>query len=134
MRAIKMKTIYKTMPLLIGLLFLSMVSHAGQTEKSKESAGTMKMQGGMGKHQGMGMMGNMTEQEKEQHLRTMQEHMLKMHELSNKILAETNPAKKEELKNEQLQLMKKYYGQMMERRMHRNMPQQQKQPSSTTKK
>jgi hypothetical protein len=65
----------------------------------------------------MGMqhgMGGMTEEQKDQHLRSMQEHMLKMHDLSNQILAEKDASKKEQLKTEQLQLMKAHHVQMME--------------------
>jgi hypothetical protein len=42
-----------------------------------------------------------------------QEQMLKMHDLSNKILAETDPKKKQALKDEQLGLMKIEHMQMM---------------------
>lgn len=73
--------------------------------------------GGMGMHQGMGgmhgMMAGMSEEEKDKHMRSMQEHMLKMHDLSNQILAEKDSAKKEQLKNEQIQLMKAHHAEMM---------------------
>jgi hypothetical protein len=58
----------------------------------------------------MGMMGGMNEE----HLRAMQEHMLMMHDYSNKILAEKDPAKQAELKNQQLELMKAHHAQMMQ--------------------
>jgi hypothetical protein len=61
----------------------------------------------------MGMMSGMTEEQKDQHLRSMQEHMLKMHELSNQILAEKDAAKKDQLKIQQLELMKAHHNQMM---------------------
>jgi hypothetical protein len=67
---------------------------------------------GMGGHQ-------MTEAERDQHLRTYQEHMLKMHDLSNRILSETDEKKKEQLKNEQLELMKAHHEQMRAHRMER---------------
>lgn len=73
------------------------------------------MGGGMG-----GMMANMTEEQKDQHFRSMQEHMLAMHDLSNQILAEKDLAKKEKLKNQQLQLMKAHHAQMMQH--HQAMP------------
>jgi hypothetical protein len=73
------------------------------------------MGGGMGMHHGMGgMMAGMTDEQKDQHLRSMQEHMLKMHDLSNQILAEKDAAKKEGLKKQQLDLMKAHHTQMME--------------------
>ena len=48
-----------------------------------------------------------------EHLKQKQEHMLMMHDLSNKILAEKDPQKKQILKNQQLDLMKAYHAQMM---------------------
>jgi hypothetical protein len=75
--------------------------------------GGMGMQHGMGGGMG-GMMAGMTDEEKEQHMRGMQEHMLKMHDLSNQILAEKDPTKKEALKKQQLDLMKAHHAQMME--------------------
>ena len=61
-----------------------------------------------------GMMAGMSEEQKDKHLRSMQEHMLKMHDLSNQILAEKEATKKEQLKAQQLQLMKEHHAQMME--------------------
>lgn len=76
--------------------------------------------GGMGMHHGMGgmggMMAGMTEAQKDQHLRGMQEHMLKMHDLSNQILAEKDVTKKEQLKTQQLQLMKEHHAEMKDKR------------------
>lgn len=69
----------------------------------------MGMQHGMGMHGMGGMMANMTDEEKDKHFRGMQEHMLKMHDLSNQILAEKDPAKKEKLMKEQLDLMKAHH-------------------------
>jgi hypothetical protein len=42
-----------------------------------------------------------------------QEQMLKIHDLSNKILAETDPKKKQALKDQQLGLIKVEHMQMM---------------------
>ena len=61
----------------------------------------------------MEIMGSMTEEQKDQHARAIQEHQLQMHDLSNKILAEQDPAKKEQLKNQQLSLMKAHHARMM---------------------
>ena len=55
----------------------------------------------------MGMMAD------DEQLKMMQEHILAMHDLSNKILAETDPAKKEQLKQQQRDLMKTYHVSMM---------------------
>ena len=47
------------------------------------------------------------------HLKMKQEQMLKIHDLSNKILAETDPMKKQALKDQQLELIKVEHMQMM---------------------
>ncbi len=65
---------------------------------------------------GMGMehdMGGMDPAKMTEHFKKMQEHMLVMHDLSNKILAETDPAKKQALKDQQLELMKAHHMEMM---------------------
>lgn len=58
-------------------------------------------------------MGAMDERMMMEHLRMRQEQILKMHDLSNKILAETDPAKRQALKDQQLELMKTEHMQMM---------------------
>ncbi len=53
-------------------------------------------------------------------LRERQDHLLQMHDLSNRILSAKDPKEKERLKEEQLQLMKSYeikHHQMMQRHM-----------------
>lgn len=100
-----MKHLYKKSAALLLLLPLGMGSFAAEPQKAIEP-----MQGGMGQHQGMGMMGGMSDE----HLRAMQEHMLMMHDYSNQILAEKDPAKKAQLKNQQLELMKSHHSQMMQ--------------------
>ncbi|WP_236994033.1 hypothetical protein [Candidatus Methylomicrobium oryzae] len=97
-------------------LAFSLPSHAGSTDTPDEP---MNMQQGMGMRHGMGMKGPKSKEELEQHMRMNQEHMLKMHDLSNRILSETDPKKKEQLKNEQLELMKAHHEQMMTKRMER---------------
>ena len=72
---------------------------------------------------GMDMSGMMMSEDK---LKGKQEHLLKMHELSNKILAATDPKEKDRLKAEQLQLMKdheKQHHQMMQQHMQDMMKQ-----------
>jgi opacity protein-like surface antigen len=64
------------------------------------------MQSGM-QHGGGGMAMD------EQHVQLMQEHILKMHELSTQILAEKDPAKKEQLKQQQRDVMKAHHAGMM---------------------
>lgn len=63
----------------------------------------------------------------EEHLKERQEHLLKMHDLSNKILAETDPQKQQALKDQQLELMKAEHANMMSKHMgkpmhHKKMP------------
>jgi len=85
----------------------------------KDGAGMQHGGMGMGMHHGMGgmggMMAGMSDEQKEKHMRDMQEHMLKMHDLSNQILAEKDATKKEALKKQQLDLMKSHHADMMER-------------------
>lgn len=69
---------------------------------------------------GMGMMG-MNDAQMTEHLRGMQEHMLMMHDLSNKILAETDATKKQALKDQQIELMKAHHQQMMSKMMGHSM-------------
>ena len=49
----------------------------------------------------------------QQHLKAKQEHQLMMHDLSNKILSETDPQKQQALKDQQLEMMKKHHQHMM---------------------
>ncbi|MDP2903600.1 MAG: hypothetical protein Q8N96_10910 [Methylovulum sp.] len=93
-----MKNLYLSAATYLLLLPLSMTSLAEQPQIASKP-----MQG----------MGNMTEEQKDQHARAIQEHQLQMHELSNKILAEQDPVKKEQLKNQQLVLMKAHHAKMM---------------------
>jgi cytochrome c-type biogenesis protein CcmH/NrfG len=139
-----MNKFYRSMTPLL-LLFPMMCAHSAETtDKTAAPAGDMKMnqgmgmqpgmRSGMGMQQGMGMgMGpGMTEEQKDQQLRAFQDHLLKMHELSDQILSEKDPAKKEELKAKQRELMKAHQTQMMEHRMQRMMQHQQK-PQSEPK-
>jgi hypothetical protein len=82
-----------------------MMQHGGNGGGMMQHGGGMHG-GGMMNHGG-GMMMDDT------HLQAMQEHILKMHELSNQILAEKDPAKKEQLKQQQRDVMKAHHQQMM---------------------
>lgn len=97
-----MKTMFKILTLST-LLAFSAMGHAEQTQKPA-------MGGGMGMEHDMGGMdpAKMTE-----HLKEKQEHMLMMHDLSNKILAEKDPQKQQALKDQQLELMKAHHMKMM---------------------
>jgi hypothetical protein len=113
-----MKNGYQSIAAMCLFALMTATSSAEDVQKSPP----MPMKGmGMGMHHGMGgMMAGMTEEQKDKHMSSMQEHMLKMHDLSNQILAEKDPAKKEALKKQQLQLMKSHHAEMME--SHQQMP------------
>ena len=86
---------------------------AEEAPKPASSNGGHQM-GGMG----AGMMMN------DDRLKQMQEHLLKMHELSSKILAATDLKEKDRLKAEQLELMKEHEKQhhmMMQQHMQEMM-------------
>ncbi len=102
-----MKHFYKLTAVALLLLPFSLVSFAADTATPVEPQKTTEPM----KHGGM--MGNMTEEQQEKHLEAMQEHMLMMHDLSNQILAEKDPAKKEQLKKQQRELMKAHQAAMM---------------------
>ena len=56
---------------------------------------------------------HMSDEQKDLYLRALQEHSLEMHDLSNRILAEQDPVKRQDLKDRQFQLMKDYRVRMM---------------------
>jgi hypothetical protein len=60
-------------------------------------------------------MGKMDESKMMDHLKMKQEQeqILKMHDLSNKIISETDPKKRQALKDEQLELIKAEHMQLM---------------------
>ena len=120
-----MKIIRSTTVVLFFLLPFSLTAQAENPSTTETAQPSMDMSKGMGMQHGTGMKGEMTEEQKTQHLRKMQEHILQMHDLSNRILAEKDPAKKEQLKNEQLQLMKAHQEQKMQHRMERMQKRQQ---------
>lgn len=85
----------------MALISLGQVCLAAEPAETKSA---MKMSPGMG---------TMDESMMMEHLKMRQEQILKMHDLSNKILAETDPAKRQALKDQQLELMKTEHMQMM---------------------
>jgi hypothetical protein len=114
-----MKHLYKSTAVLLLLLPISMMSSAAGTDNRFEPQKIDEPMKEMSVHQGMGMMGGMTEEQKTEKMRAMQEHMLQMHDLSNQILIEKDPAKKEALKKQQLELMKAHHVEMMEHRQQK---------------
>ena len=85
--------------------FLLTYSLAAVAEQPKPMSGM-----GMGM---MGMMMSMSDEQLEARMKSMQVHMLMMHDLSNQILAESDPNKKQDLKNQQIELMKAHHKKMM---------------------
>ncbi|NOQ35585.1 MAG: hypothetical protein GQ569_06785 [Methylococcaceae bacterium] len=100
-----MKPLYKT--LAISLLLIPALSFAADDENC-EKKDHSAMKSGM-----MGKMSMMTPEQKKQHMRSMQAHMLQMHDYANKILAEKDPLKAQKLKDEQLELMQAHMMKMM---------------------
>lgn len=96
-----MKILFKLFSIFVGSIIFSMASIAENANPPQQNPPCMSM-GGMHKS----MMGNMTGEQKEKHLRARQEHMLKMHKLSDKILATDDLKEEEQLKQQQLDLMK----------------------------
>lgn len=90
-------------------------------DMGKMDHGKMQGNGEMdhGKMGGMGDMGGMNHEKMREHLKMKQEYQLKLHGLTNKILAEKDPAKQQKLKDEQLKLMEQHHMQMM--KMHKMM-------------
>lgn len=92
---------------IFALVSLSQVCLAAeQVEKKPE----MKMDQSMKMGQPMA---KMDETKMMEHLKMKQEHILKMHDLSSKILAETDPKKQQALKDQQLELIKSEHMEMM---------------------
>ena len=92
--------------------------------------GPMGMMCGCGMGCGMGMehgMGAMDPAKLTEHLKKRQEQMLLIHDLSNKILAEQDPQKKQALKDQQLELMRAHHMEMMSMHHGKSMNQEKKQ-------
>ena len=100
----------KILSRLMAMLALVSLSQACLAAEPVEKKPEMKMGQPMKMDQPMG---KMDESKMMEHLKMKQEHMLKMHDLSNKILAETDPKKQQTLKDQQLELMKSEHMQMM---------------------
>ena len=100
-----MKTSLKILTL--SALFIFSANGIAQQAHHQMPAGDME---------GKGMqhdMSNMDPAKMDEHMRKKQEHMLMMHDLSNKILAEKDPKKQQALKDQQIELMKAHHMQMM---------------------
>ncbi len=84
----------------LALLSFNQISFA-EEQKSAPKA-EMKMDQGMGG-------GQMDPAKMKEHMKMEQEHQLQIHDLSNKILSETDPKKQQELKDQQLKLMEEHH-------------------------
>ncbi len=102
--------------LILSTAFLSAATHAEDDMKKHHA-----MKDGMRSMPSKNGMMKMSPEMMEQKLRAMQTHMLQMHDYSDRILNEKDPAKKQQLKDEQLELMKAHHQKMM--KMHRMMMQ-----------
>src|SRR5690554_5088964 len=98
---------------IVAAFLISPVCSIGLAEEQKPqpSPGQHQMGGMGGMMGGMGMMGSMTDEQLEQHIRQAQDHMLKMHELMNQILAAKDDKERERLKEEQRKLMREHHKQ-----------------------
>lgn len=118
-----MKYLYKISAILLLSAPFCLTSFAAEETKAAETTPAAPATTEPAQKMGMaGKGGGMDDQ----HLRAMQEYSLKQHDLSNQILAEKDPAKKEQLKNQQLELMKEHQMQMMghrQQKMQHKMPQ-----------
>ncbi|GAB4278118.1 MAG: hypothetical protein Kow0065_24490 [Methylomicrobium sp.] len=95
--------------------------HPAPADKPKHEMKMGKGMPGMKEMQGMGGemggMDGMDHGKMREHLKMKQEYQLKLHDLTNKILAEKDPAKQQALKDEQLNLMEQHHMHMM--KMHK---------------
>ena len=97
---------------LVFLLAFFAVSASAEQAPTTQSQSPGSMQG-MGSKGGMGMGGmNMSDEQ----LRARQDEMLKMHDLMTRINATQDPAERERLKAEHLQMMKAHHEKMMQHR------------------
>jgi hypothetical protein len=94
----------KILSRLIAILALVSLSQVCLAVEQVEKIPEMKMGHPMTK---------MDESKMMEHLKMRQEQILKMDDLSDKILSETDPKKKQALKDEQLELIKAEHMQMM---------------------
>ena len=105
--------------------FLALIGAMGIAQETPQQQQRQTMKKGMGNMDSCmmgGMMGNMSEEQRDRHMRSMQDHMLQMHQLSDQILAAKAPGEKEILKEKQLELMKTHKSKMMS---HKRMMKQQ---------
>jgi hypothetical protein len=105
-----MKHIYKAIAICLVLMPLSIAAYAA----AEHDMSNMGQHEGM-QHEGMGGMHGemMPDMMSPEHLKKMQAHMLILHDLSNKILAEKDPKKQQVLKDQQLEVMKAHMADKM---------------------
>ena len=98
---------------ILALLSFNQVSVAEEQKPAPKAE--MKMD--MNMDQGMGGGQMMDPAKMKEHMKMEQEHQLKIHELSHKILSETDPKKQQELKDQQLKLMEEHHMHKMQMMM-----------------
>jgi hypothetical protein len=114
-----MKQIYKAFAISVLLMPLALTVQA--EEKAADTPPPPPPPHEM--HPGMGMHGDMMQgMPTLEQLKEMQAHMLLMHDLSNKILAEKDPKKQQALKDQQLEIMKAHIADRMAKHHHMKMP------------
>jgi hypothetical protein len=103
-----MKQIYKAMAVSLLLIPIALTLQAEENPQQPPPPPPHNMHGGMEMHGDM-----MREMPSLEKLKEMQEHLLTMHDLSNKILAEKDPKKQQALKDQQLEIMKAHIADRM---------------------
>lgn len=96
---------------LLGLFAILALVSFNQVSVAEEQKSAPKAEMKMG--EGMGCSEKDPVKMKE-HMKLEQEHQLKIHDLYNKILSETDPKKQQELKDQQLKLMEEHHMHKME--------------------
>jgi hypothetical protein len=100
----------KTISLLVVLAVIPFSQMSFAEEQKSTPKAEMKMEEGMG-------CSEKDPVKMKEHMKLEQEHQLKIHDLSNKILSETDPKKQQELKDQQLKLMEEHHMHKMEMKM-----------------
>jgi hypothetical protein len=126
-----MKQIYKAVAISVLLMPLALTVQAEEkaTDTPPPPPPPHEMHPGMGMGMHGDMMQGMPTLEK---LKEMQAHMLLMHDLSNKILAEKDPKKQQALKDQQLEIMKAHIADRMAKHHHMKMSHPAPPPASAT--
>jgi hypothetical protein len=110
-KELEMNNIKKSAIILVLSTNIGIVSHAASESMKMNQDNDSKPSG----------MGKMNPEMMDKKMRSKQAHLLKMHDLSSRILAENNATKKQKLKDEQLELMKNMHMKKMQKKMKMKM-------------